>query len=40
MIEGRTELSPKDGAHYCAAVDTIYKGDPFTLVIAHKGRGR
>lgn len=38
VIKGRTELPPQDGARYCAAVDAAYKGDAFTLAIAHKDR--
>lgn len=40
VVPGRTELAPKEDATYCAAVDAAYKGDAFTLAIAHNDRER
>ena len=38
VVEGRSELPPHQDAYYCAAVDAAYKGDAFTLAIAHMDR--
>ncbi len=35
VVQGRTEIAPTDDTHYCAAIDAAYKGDQFTLAIAH-----
>jgi hypothetical protein len=40
VVPGRTELAPKENTTYCAAVDAAYKGDAFTLAIAHNDRER
>ena len=41
VVEGRTELPPDTDAHtYVAAVDAAFKGDAFTLCIAHNDKGR
>ena len=41
VIEGRTELSPNRKVfHYIAAVDAAYKGDQFTICIAHDDKDR
>lgn len=41
VVEGRAELPPdKDEHHYVAAVDAAFKGDTFTLCIAHSDKER
>ena len=41
VIEGRTELPPdRVTFHYIAAVDAAYKGDQFTICIAHDDKDR
>ena len=41
IIEGRTELPPDTDTHnYVAAVDAAFKGDAFTLCIAHNDHDR
>ena len=41
VIRGRKELAPdRENQHYIAAIDAAYKGDRFTLAIAHYDRER
>lgn len=40
VAEGRTEMAPQDDTYYCAAIDAAYKGDQFTLAIAHHDHDR
>ena len=40
IVQGRSELPKSEDAHYCAAVDAAYKGDKFTLAIAHMDKNR
>lgn len=41
VVAGRTEVAPaRDRFQYTAAIDAAYKGDRFTICIAHYDRGR
>jgi len=41
IVEGRAELPPAPGTHnYVAAVDAAFKGDAFTICIAHNDHDR
>jgi len=41
VVPGRTELPPaRDQFHYTAAIDAAYRGDRFTVCIAHHDRSR
>jgi hypothetical protein len=40
VVQGRAELASQPETHYCAAIDAAYKGDQFTLAIAHLDHDR
>ncbi len=40
VVPDRVEVPPNPDTHYCAAVDAAYKGDQFTLAVAHLDHDR